>query len=361
MAGLAVVSGTSLLAQAPPAPSAPAAESASAVPEVKLPEVVAEVNGEKITSEELQEALGQALAQAGRSLEDLPPEARASSYGMIAEEMVTQKAVNAQASKIEVTDKDVDAEMAKIAQQMGGEEALKKQVEAAGETMESARKQIKQSIQQERWVEAQTSDEDKAGEKEAKTFYDSNAEQFERPEMVRASHILIGIPTGADEKAIEEKKKVAEGAKARVMKGEDFAVVARELSEDPGSKENGGDLDFFAKDRMVPEFADAAFSLGKGEVSDPVKSQFGFHVIKVTDKKAAGTVPFDEAKPQIIEYLNNQKRREAVQKAVKSAREKAEVKIYLPKVEVPMPGAASAPAAAEAAESPAASTTPTSM
>ncbi len=352
-AGLAAVFVSTASAQdapatAPPDLNKPAAEAmpdASPAPEFKLPDVVAEVNGEKITGAELKEALTQALTQAGRSLADLPEQARGMSYYMMTEEMVTQKAVNVEASKIEVTDAEVKAEMAKIAEQMGGEDAMKKQIEQAGETLESATAQIKESLQQQKWLEKQSDGEIKATEEEAKAFYDGNADQFQQPETVRASHILIAVPTGADEKVLAEKKAEAEKAQKRVTKGgEDFAAVAKEVSEDPGSKESGGDLNFFAKDRMVPEFAEAAFAMDKGAISDPVKSQFGYHVIKVTDKKEAGKIPFAEAREQIVEYLGGQKRRDIVQQAVKAARERAKVKIYLEKPEMPMSGLGGAPA-----------------
>lgn len=352
-AGLAAAFVSSAVAQdAPPATPAPAAEASVSptpkAPDLKLPDVLAEVNGEKITKPEVEKGLTQTLSQSGRSLGDLPAQAQEMSYYMMTEEMVTQKAVNAESSTIEVTDEEVKAEMAKIAEQMGGEDAMKQQIEQAGETMESATAQIKESIQQQKWLEKQTGGEIKATDEEAKAFYEGNTEQFQQPETVRASHILIAVPTGADEKVLAEKKKVAEDAKARVDKGEDFAKVATELSEDPGSKETGGDLNFFAKDRMVPEFAEAAFAMKKGDVSEPVKSQFGFHVIKVTDKKEAGKATFDESKVQIVEYLTAQKRREVVQKAVKEARGRAKVTMHIEKPALPMPSMDGAPEGAPA-------------
>ena len=90
---------------------------------------------------------------------------------------------------------------------------------------------------------------------------------------------------------VNQKLKAAQGAEARAKKGEDFTALAKELSEEPGAKESGGDLGFFPKDRMVPEFAEVAFSEKVGEISDPVRTQFGWHVIKVTEKKPAGTLP----------------------------------------------------------------------
>src|SRR4030095_16334553 len=94
----------------------------------------------------------------------------------------------------------------------------------------------------------------------------------------------------------------------RVKKGEEFEKLALELSEDPSAKENHGDLNFFAREQMVPEFSDAAFKLKKGEISpEPVRSNFGFHIIKVTDRKEGSAQTFPEVKPQLIAFLQQQK------------------------------------------------------
>ena len=135
-------------------------------------------------------------------------------------------------------------------------------------------------------------------------------------------------------------------AAARAKGGEDFTTLAKELSEEPGAKESGGDLGFFPKDRMVPEFANAAFAANLNDISEPVKTQFGWHVIKVTDKKAAGTVPFDEVNNQITSYLKSTRQREAVQKVMKDLKDSAKIQTFLPAVEsaAPAPEAASQPA-----------------
>jgi len=124
--------------------------------------------------------------------------------------------------------------------------------------------------------------------------------------------------------------KAAQSIADRVKKGEPFDKLAKELSEDPSAKENSGDLDFFTKDQMVPEFSKAAFGMKKGDISDPVRSSFGFHVIKVTDRKDAETVTLEKAKPQLLAYLKQQKKATEIEKIVHDIREKADVKINLP-------------------------------
>jgi peptidyl-prolyl cis-trans isomerase D len=138
---------------------------------------------------------------------------------------------------------------------------------------------------------------------EVQSFYNGNITQYQTPEQVRASHILLNT-AGKDEAAV---RKQAEDILQQVKTGADFAELAKKYSEDEGSKPNGGDLDYFSRGRMVPEFEAAAFALEVGQVSDLVKSQFGFHIIKVVDKKPAVTRSLDEVRPQIEEQLKRQR------------------------------------------------------
>ena len=133
-------------------------------------------------------------------------------------------------------------------------------------------------------------------------YYNDNIQQYQTPEQVKASHILLKTD-GKDEAAV---RKEAEGILAQVKAGGDFAALAKKYSEDEGSKANGGDLDYFGRGRMVPEFENAAFTMQPGQISDLVKSQFGFHIIKVIDKRPASTTPLEQVRNQITEQLSLQ-------------------------------------------------------
>ncbi|MCC7418113.1 MAG: peptidyl-prolyl cis-trans isomerase [Acidobacteria bacterium] len=131
--------------------------------------------------------------------------------------------------------------------------------------------------------------------------YNENIDQYKTPEQVRASHILLKTD-GKDDAAVKaEAEKILAEAKAP---NADFAALARKYSEDEGSKANGGDLDYFSQGQMVPEFDQAAFSMQPGQISGLVKTQFGYHIIKVTDRKAGSTRPLDEVRPQIVDQLS---------------------------------------------------------
>ena len=143
--------------------------------------------------------------------------------------------------------------------------------------------------------------------------YDDAVKQVGEEKEVHARHILIRAPAG-DEKAGAEAKAKIEAIIARLKKGEDFAKVAGEVTEDPSGKANGGDLGYFTKEQMVPEFSDVAFKLEKGQISDPVKTQFGWHVLKLEDKRNKPVPKFDEVKAQIEQYVTRKAQAELVTK-----------------------------------------------
>jgi peptidyl-prolyl cis-trans isomerase C len=153
---------------------------------------------------------------------------------------------------------------------------------------------------------------------------------------VHARHILIRAAAG-DDKASKDAEDKIKAVIVRLKSGEDFEKVAKEVTEDPSGKANGGDLGYFSKEQMVPEFSDTAFKLDKGQISVPVKTQFGWHVIKVEDKRLKPMPKFEEVKPQIEQYVT----RKAQAELVTSLRASAKIeKMY--KTE-PAPAPAPAP------------------
>lgn len=141
-----------------------------------------------------------------------------------------------------------------------------------------------------------------------KKVYDEAIKQMANEEEVSARHILVETE--------DEAKKIL----ADLKKGGDFLAMAKEKSKDPGSKENGGDLGFFGKEQMVPEFAEAAFKLNKGQLSEPVKSQFGWHVIRVDDKRKKQPPEFDKVKDQIQTFVQRRAQAEMITKLRESAK-----------------------------------------
>jgi peptidyl-prolyl cis-trans isomerase C len=133
--------------------------------------------------------------------------------------------------------------------------------------------------------------------------YDEAIKQMGDEEEVRARHILFRVANPTDEKASKEAEAKIKAVIERLNKGEDFATLAKELTEDPAGKQDGGDLGYFTKDQMVPEFSAVAFKLDKGKYSEPVKTQFGWHVLKVEDKRKRQPPEFDKVKDQLESYV----------------------------------------------------------
>ena len=160
-------------------------------------------------------------------------------------------------------------------------------------------------------------------EEDIKAYYESHKDEFKMPEMVRSRHILIKTDPSASDNDNKKAREKAEEILKKIKAGEDFAKLASDVSDDTGSKTKGGDLGFFPKGIMVKSFEDAAFSLKPGEVSGIVETQFGYHIIKVEEKKDPGTEPFDTTKEKIKQKLLPEptkiKVKEFIEKAMKDA------------------------------------------
>ena len=152
-------------------------------------------------------------------------------------------------------------------------------------------------------------------DKDLQDYYSAHKDEFTRPERVRARHILVKV---TDPSKDAEAKQRLEQARQRIQGGADFAKVAGEVSEDPGSKARGGDLDFFGRGQMVKEFEDAAFGAKTGELVGPVKSPFGYHLLQVTDRQPPGVEPFAQAKEQIRARLAFSRAGELAQQKAKA-------------------------------------------
>jgi peptidyl-prolyl cis-trans isomerase D len=174
------------------------------------------------------------------------------------------------------------------------------------------------SIPEKRKIEYVVVDGSKVGaaaavtEQDLQTYYDQHRDEYRVPEQVKVSHILIKTPLPApggkeDEKGIADARSKADDVLKQVKAGGDFAKLAEKYSDDPGSAKAGGELGWIGRGRTVPEFEKAAFSLGKGQTSDLVKSSYGFHIIRVEDKQAAGVKTFADVKGEIEEKVRQEK------------------------------------------------------
>ena len=303
------------------------------IPAKVADEVVATVNGEPIQSADLEAAFARAVAGRGMPVDAVPADQKKEAMQMLLNDVINERLLNKACAGVKVDDAAVTAEYDKIRDaRKATDDDVKKELAQMGMTIESLRANIQKRMQQKQWVDEQI--KGKAADStdaDVKDFYEKNPQHFDLPEQVRASHILFRLTPDASPEVVTATMKKAEAAIGRTKK-EDFAKLAGELSEEPNAKERGGDLNFFPqKGAMVEEFANAAFKMKKDEVStEPVRTQFGYHIIKVTDRKAGGKQPFEEAKPQIVAYLTREKKRVAIDEVVNGLRAKADVKMNMP-------------------------------
>jgi peptidyl-prolyl cis-trans isomerase C len=309
------------------AQSAAPAEIVKPVP-AQLPDVIARVNGENVTRQELQEYVQSMEARAGGPV---PAEQRDQVYRRVLDQIVGYKLLTqeAKARKVAVPDADVEARVAEIKKQFPSEDVFMQMLIERKMTLEQMKSDAREDMAIGKLIESEIAARLAVKPEQVQEFYDKNPDQFQQPERVRASHILIAFPDNADAAAKAQAKTKAETVLKDVKAGQDFAALAKQHSQDPGSAVNGGDLGFFQQGQMVGPFNDVAFTLKPGAVSDLVETQFGYHIIKVAEKQAARTIPLDEVRPQVEEYLQNRNREEQTDAFVKALRAKGKVEILI--------------------------------
>ena len=167
-------------------------------------------------------------------------------------------------------------------------------------------------------------------DEEVEKFYRDNQSAFENPEQLRVRHILISVKPGASDEEKNAAKKKTTDILERVKKGADFAKLAEEYSEDPGSRQKGGDLGYITRKTTMPELEQAAFALEVGQVSGPVETAFGFHLIKVEEKKKASVAPFDQVKEEVRRKTLQEAKQKKVSSFIDQAFKDAGVKFVTP-------------------------------
>ena len=311
----------------PPAAALQQPPAVKAVP-AQLPEVVARVNGEAINAAELENAI---KGLEGRAGGPVPADQRDRVYRGVLDDMIGYKLLvqEAKTRKIAVPDAEVEAQIAQIRSQFPNQQQFEQALVAQKTTLEAVRNDARSEMSVEKLVEGEIAAKVAVKPEAVTDFYQKNQDKFQQGPRVRASHILITVPQGADAAAKQQAKTKAEGILKDLKAGKDFAAAAKENSQDPGSAVNGGDLGFFEQGQMVPPFEQAAFALKPGEMSELVESQFGYHIIKVAEKQGQRVVPLDEAKGQIEQYLGQQNRQAETQAFVNALKAKAKIEILI--------------------------------
>ncbi len=301
---------------------------ATATKKATLPDPVAKVNSVAIPASDLQKALN--AFNKSPSAAQVPPGKEKEVQLFLLNQMLGAELMYQVSNKTVVKDqsKKVDDAFGKIKSRFKTDDEFKKGLQEQGLTEKDLLELIRRNVIIENYIEQEILPKQQVTDTEAKDFYDKNPETFTQPEQIRASHILITVDakaTDADKKKAKEK---AESLLKQLKSGADFAKLAQENSGCPSSKQ-GGDLGYFGKGQMVKPFEDAAIALKPGELSAVVETQFGYHIIKLIEKKPASKIAFADVKLKIIDNIKRKKVSEAINATLEDARKKAKIEIFL--------------------------------
>lgn len=313
--------------------AAPGAAPSKPVDTATMPAVVAKVNGEEIKKEELIQAckLMQAqVAQASRGQQ--VPALDEAFYkqildGMVAQELLLQ---DARRQGVTVSDEELKPQMAALRGRFSDEATYRKALEKDGLTEKKLEEKLRQEAVIQKYVSTRLLSQVAVTDQAAREFYDKNQDKMQRPERAHLRHILVRVEPNAAAADKDKAREKAEDLLERIQGGEDFAKLAAENSDDPGSKVRGGDLSWISRGQTVPPFEKAAFALTKpNDLSGVVESQFGFHIIQLVEREAASAVPFEEARPRITEVLQQKQAGERLQAHVGDLKKKGKVETFL--------------------------------
>ena len=263
----------------------------------------------------------------------------------IVHQLINQKLLMLEAQKrgLKASDAEIELKLATIKKSFPNDDAFNKVISQYGLTLPELKQQIAKEIVVEKLQNDVTKDI-QVTDAQVAAFYHKNLQMFTHGAEVHARHILVKFDPNAKDKAKDEARALAkiQEIQAKLKAGAKFSQLAEQYSDDPGSKAQGGDLGFFARGQMVPQFEKAAFSLKDGQISGPVKTIYGYHLIKRIAGKQAGVEPLSEVAPGIRMQLENQVRNQAFQAFVAKLNSSAKIVIdpaYQPQVEPAAPDA----------------------
>lgn len=288
------------------------------------------VNGSVITQADLKREMAGAqrrLSGMGKPLDDsqLVEIKKKAIERLIERELLYQES---QKKGIKVDEAAVNEQLETLKKRFPSEAELKNALTKMNMSEANVKSQFAQGMAIQKFIDNELVQKITVSDKEIKTYYDSNPDFFRQSEQVRASHILIKVDPQAEESQKAEARKALEKIQLKLKEGDDFSALAKESSQCPSSAK-GGDLSYFKRGQMAKPFEDAAFALKPGEVSDIVETRFGYHLIKVVDKKPKSMIPYQDVKDRLGQYLKQEKARKEVSLYLEKLKQEAKIERFL--------------------------------
>ena len=288
------------------------------------------VNGMKISRAEFNAAVKQAEHQRVGAAGKVPAVLMRKMRKEVMKNLIGRRLAYQESLKLGIFIKSamVDEEVARIRGRLPGDQQLEEVLDKAGISTAKLRLELKKDLAIRQLLDGQVIAKVKIDEREIRAFYDNNPNLFKTPALVKASHIFIAVAPEASKDVRKQAVTLIRAVQQKIAEGAEFAEMAIDYSQCPTS-ENGGDLGYFGKEKMIKGFAEAAFALNPGEISDIVRTRYGYHLIKVNDRQPKTKLSFEDVREKLARNLKFEKSTREINAYLKSLRNSAEVKIFI--------------------------------
>ena len=290
---------------------------------------VAVINGVVISQEQFDKELAIHLNRISRQGQQLSDDQMTQLKKNVLEGLIEREVLFQESRKadIKIADQAVDEQLAGIKKRFSGEEDYKKALSAMNLNEDEVKAQIARGLAIRELINQEIMNAIIISDADSKAYYDANLQMFKQPEQVKASHILIKVDANATDAQKAEARKKINDIQQKLKNGGDFAELAKEYSEGP-SNVRGGDLGYFRRGQMVKPFEEAAFALQPNEVSDVVETRFGYHLIKVYEKKPEQTLAYSDVKEQIGQRMKQEKAEKEVAQYIEQLKKDAKIEVF---------------------------------
>lgn len=298
-------------------------------PPISLPEVVARVNGQDIKRDVIYRELNKAIQNYKAKGKSLSPDQLKAAAKKLADDEIGRTLLLQKGEKIgaSVTPEMVEKKLTEVKASFKSDSVFEHKLKNRGMTLDQYREEIRTDLVMDQVIKKEVAAKIKIGEQDLKKYYEKNNSKYRTQDKTRASVILIKLPPNSSPEKERQVRKKMESILTQIQAGTEFHGLAKKFSQDSLASK-GGDLGFFEKNKMFPPFSERAFNLKVGEVSEIFKTQHGFHVLKVTDKKPGVSRSFESEKEDIRNTLREKKSAQATRTYVETLKKQADLKTY---------------------------------